>query len=291
MEENLLRDLMKNKKKVNKNKVNNLFIVPKKDDDKKGEAPHFQPYAKNALHQTDLLYLPSDNGFKYCLVVVDCGPDHIIDAQPLREKTGRAVLAGIKKLYARKILEPPFNLTVDSGSEFKGEFKTGMDEMDIHLRTATAGRSNSLAYVENKNGVLGRLIHKYQLHKEIETGRVSRQWTKVLPKIVQLVNEHVIKNRKERPTTEFPTGTINFNTFKVGDKVHVALDKPIDYLTGNRLNGSFRGSDIRWSPKIKIVREIILRPDEPMMYLVSDENKPNDLDPNAYTRNKLQHVI
>ncbi len=89
-----------------------MFIVPKKDTPI--EAPHFQPSSKNALHQTDLLYLPKDNGFEYCLVVVDCGPEHIC---------ARAVLVGIKKVYARHILEPPFDLTVDSGSVFKGEFK------------------------------------------------------------------------------------------------------------------------------------------------------------------------
>ena len=43
-----------------------------------------------------------------------------------------------------------------------------MAEMVIHFRTATSDRSNGLAYVENKNGVLGRLIHKYQLHQEIK---------------------------------------------------------------------------------------------------------------------------
>ena len=84
-------------------------------------------------------------------------------------------------------------------------------------------------------------------------------------------------------------GKIDFNTFKAGNKVHVALDKPIDYLTSKQLHGtSFRGSDIRWHPKIKVIREILLRPDTPMMYLVSDEDKPNHLDATAYTRNKLQ---
>jgi len=273
MDENLIKELMTNSKKKTNNKTNNLFIVPKKDDDKKGEAPHFQSYLKNALHQTDLLYLPKDNGFEYCLVVVDCGPDHIMDAQPLREKTARAVLVGLKKLYARKILEPPFDLTVDAGAEFKGEFKDGISHMGIHLRTATAGRSNGLAYVE------------------IETGKICRKRTSVLPTLVKLVNEYVITRKNQRKETDFPTGFNNFNTFKVGDKVRTALDKPIDYLTSKRLSGyKFRGSDIRWSPKIKVVREIILRPDEPMMYLVSDEDKPNILEPHAYTRNKLQHV-
>ena len=86
-------------------------------------------------------------------------------------------------------------------------------------------------------------------------------------------------------------GKIDLNTFKVGNKVHVALDKPIDYLTSKELHGTtFRGSDIRWHPKSKVIREILLRPDTPMMYLVSDEDKPNHLDPIAYTKNKLQLI-
>ena len=113
MDEQLLKLLMGNSRKTTTNKAQNMFIAPKKDT--AIEAPHFQPYTKNALHQTDLLYLPKDNGFEYCLVVVDCGPEHICDAQPLREKNARAVLVGIKKIYYRHILEPPFDLTVDTG--------------------------------------------------------------------------------------------------------------------------------------------------------------------------------
>ena len=289
MDEALLKLLMGNSKKTTTNKAQNLFIVPKKDTPI--EAPHFQPYSKNALHQTDLLYLPKDNGFEYCLVVVDCGPEHICDAQPLREKNARAVLVGINKIYARHILEPPFDLTVDSGSEFKGEFKAGMAELGIHLRTATAGRSNSLAYVESKNGVLGRLIHKYQLHQEIETKKVCRKWVAILPTIIKLINQHVVAHSKARPITQYPVGKIDFNTFKVSNKVHIALDKPIDYLTSKRLHGTtFRGSDIRWNPQVKVIRQILLRPDTPMLYLVSDEDKPDELDPVAYTRNKLQLI-
>ena len=68
--------------------------------------------------------------------------------------------------------------------------------MDIHLRTATSGRENELAYVENKNGVLGRLIHKYQLHQEIETGKVCRKWVSILPTIIKLINQHVVSHSK-----------------------------------------------------------------------------------------------
>ena len=112
MDKQLLKLLMGNSRKTTMNKAQNMVIAPKNDT--AIEALHFQPYTKNALHQTDLLYLPKDNGFEYCLVVVDCGPEHICDAQPLREKNARAVLVGIKKIYNRHIREPPFDLTVDS---------------------------------------------------------------------------------------------------------------------------------------------------------------------------------
>ena len=56
MDEQLLKILMGNSRKTTTNKAQNMFIAPKKDT--AIETPHFQPYTKNALHQTDLLYLP-----------------------------------------------------------------------------------------------------------------------------------------------------------------------------------------------------------------------------------------
>ena len=56
MDEQLLKLLMGNSRKTTTNKAQNMFIAPKKDT--AIEAPHFQPYTKNALHQTDLLFLP-----------------------------------------------------------------------------------------------------------------------------------------------------------------------------------------------------------------------------------------
>ena len=52
---------MGNSRKTTTNEAQNMFIALKKDT--AIEAPHFQPYTKNALYQTDLLYLPKYNGF------------------------------------------------------------------------------------------------------------------------------------------------------------------------------------------------------------------------------------
>ncbi len=36
-----------------------------------GNQTHFRLYTDNIIHQADLLYLPHDQDYKYCLVVVD----------------------------------------------------------------------------------------------------------------------------------------------------------------------------------------------------------------------------
>jgi predicted RNA-binding protein with TRAM domain len=75
-----------------------------------------------------------------------------------------------------------------------------------------------------------------------------------------------------------------------GDQVRVQLDKPID-ISGKKLTGNFRSSDIRWSPEIHKIKYIIQKPDQPILYLL-DGNKMGKLkaDSTAYTRNQLQPV-
>ena len=95
--------------------LESLYKQPKKEI--KDEEPHFSIYTENYAQQADLLFLPSDNGFKYALVVVD---DHSkkCDAVPLRSKDNEAVLKAIIKIYNRGILKYPKVLEIDSGSEF-----------------------------------------------------------------------------------------------------------------------------------------------------------------------------
>jgi hypothetical protein len=45
----------------------------------------------------------------------------------------------------------------------------------------------------------------------------------------------------------------------------VALDKPQDITAGTRVNGTFRSSDIRWDPKIRFIKEMLLQPNEPVL--------------------------
>jgi hypothetical protein len=54
--------------------------------DKKGDIVHWDCYKTNAIHQADIIFLPDDNGYKYCLVVCDVA-SNTTDAEPLKQTT------------------------------------------------------------------------------------------------------------------------------------------------------------------------------------------------------------
>lgn len=54
-----------------------------------------------------------------------------------------------------------------------------------------------------------------------------------------------------------------------GTKVRIALDYPINAVTNEKLHGNFRVGDIRFSKNIHEIVKIILTPNQPVSYLVS----------------------
>ena len=76
--------------------VHELMQQPQRE--KRSEMPHPEAYVKNSVHQAELLDLPEDRGYKYCLCVTDVGT-RICDAVPLKSKTAEAVLKGLKDIY------------------------------------------------------------------------------------------------------------------------------------------------------------------------------------------------
>ena len=79
---------IKNKKFLEKQELHNLYKKPKKD--KGVNMPHIHSNEINTVQQADILYLPNDNGYKYCLVVVDIG-SRLTDAVPLKNKSAEDV--------------------------------------------------------------------------------------------------------------------------------------------------------------------------------------------------------
>ena len=93
---------------------------------------HFRAYKDNIIHQADLLYLPHDQDYKYCLVVVDSG-SRKIDAEPLKTKLALDVVKAFRKIYKRGILKQPKMIETDAGKEFKGDCMNYFDSMVINI--------------------------------------------------------------------------------------------------------------------------------------------------------------
>jgi hypothetical protein len=159
--EKLFKNIIKfpNQKKVSKDHVENLYLVPK--EDKGIQMPVFGHPVKNWNHQADLLFLPNDGGYVYALVVVDVGT-RLCDAVALKSKDADSVIGAFKTIYNRKILSMPKNITVDSGSEFKGDVKKYLENGGVSVKVGKVARHRQVAIAEKRNQFIGTIIHKIQ---------------------------------------------------------------------------------------------------------------------------------
>ena len=283
------KDLLTNKKhKIDKPKTTLDKLYEKPKDDKDVEAGKF-PYPKpNFWQQCDLLFLPNDKGFTYCLVVVDIGSRQV-DAEPLQSKNSVDVLKALNTIWKRKILNVPKILTTDQGNEFKGDVVKGLNKLDIILKIAKTGRHRQVALVERKNQTIGNLIHKLIIHDELATGKSSSSWTKALPIIIKVINEKVKENFKKQKDS-FENRIIKVDDMlQEGDNVRVQLDNPMS-LQGNKLHGRFRSGDIRFNPTIRTIKYILIKQNQPPIYLLDGNHGSLKVDTTGYTRNQLQLV-
>src|SRR5580698_5941219 len=86
------------------NLVKNLYEIPKKD--KGVNMPSYQLILPNQVIQADLLFLPDDDGYKYCLTVVDLG-SRLIEGEPIKNKEAKSVKEGFEAIFKRKVINMP----------------------------------------------------------------------------------------------------------------------------------------------------------------------------------------
>ena len=77
-------------------------------------------------------------------------------------------------------------------------------------------------------------------------------------------------------------GKISSDVLEEGDKVRLALNRPIDTVTGKRLHGHFRAGDVRWDKEIHTIDKVNVVPNQVPLYYVSN------IRDRAYKRNELQ---
>ena len=268
-----------------KQEITQLYTVPKEDI----PSPHFYNYVANDTQQTDILYLPKDKGFLYCLVVVDIATNKT-DAEPVKKLDANSVLKAIQKIYKRKILSLPHELITDQGNEFKGVFAKYFKDKKIFIKNALAGRHRQVGLVEKKNQILGKVLHMMMYSKESLTGQINTEWVDDLKDIIKRMNERYSHKPYTDEQLDEKYGNpydVSQNVLLLGTRVRVALDEPRDII-GKKLHGRFRSSDTRWTTDIYKITNIIIEPHEPVLYQIDKQTKPNERV--AYTRQRLQVI-
>ncbi len=282
----------KAKKKKNVQVVDELLKKPVKDN--RINMPHFQPKGPGITQQADLLFLPDDNGYKYALVVIDVGSKKV-DAEPLTAKDQHTVLWGFKEIYKRKILKiPSYSLEVDNGTEFGGVVKDWFvynQDHHILVRVAKTGRHRQQGLVERANQAIGKALFRRMDAQELLTGQQSKEWTEDLPKLISVLNNRT-KQKKKVKIDKFPNPVCSGKSCElipIGTKVRVILEEPRDPITGLKLPGRFRTTDRRWDPKERTVKQVLVKPAMPPLYLL-DSNHKSGFEAVTYTRNQLQMI-
>ena len=276
-------------KKGSNQELSNLYKIPPKE--RKDNMPHFQYPNPNIIHQADLLFLPNDDGYKFLLVVVDVG-SRLCDAVPLKTKSNMEIIQAFNIIYSRKNgkLKYPKRLEVDAGTEFKGSVKRFFDTKDVFIRVGMPGRHRQQAIVERRNQTIGHVLHQRMAAQELLTGETSREWVEFLPKVINAINSEV-KIPKKRKKFQDPVGHgESLNLIPIGTKVRVALDSPVDVAHEEKLFGSFRKSDIRFNQEIRVVKEFLIKPGFPPLYLLDGNIGPRKTDAIARTRQQLQII-
>ena len=74
------------------------------------------------------------------------------------------------------------------------------------------------------------------------------------------------------------------NLLDIGAKVRHILDYPINFINKKRTGSLFRETDIRWSPDVHIITNILIKSNQPPLYVIDDNENV------AYTKNHLQLI-
>ena len=272
---------------LSKELLANLFIPPKKA---KGPKPRIRIWKANAVQQADLLRLPEDNEYKYALVCVDLGT-RIVDAEPLKFKNSDDVLKAFKKIYKRGRLKPPsIRLEVDSGTEFKSSVREYFTKkIKCTVKVGQPGRHRQQAYAECANKQLETALLMRMVAQELLTGTPSREWVEDLNIMVDALNENWKRDPPKRPEGLPVCSGESCNLLSEGTRVRILLDEPRSVLD-EKLHGNFRAGDIRWSPEIHVIKQVLLYPEQPPMYLVDGPHGNLKVSRASYTREQLQVV-
>ena len=250
--------------------------------------PKFDVAAPNSVHQADLLFLPHDKPprgrkiFKYALTVVDIASRYK-EAEPLTSKNSDEVAKAFQAIYKRGPLTWPQMLQVDSGREFMGAVTKDMEKHKTHIRRGRTEIHRDQAIVERFNRTLAERLfgHQYAVEMLLPEGKRSTEWVKRLPDVVSALNNEVTSligkkpavAIKEKEVSSRPSTKYNRAVGLAEKKLPPLINVRYLYQPGELEAGTKRATDPIWSLKVYQVVENKTKPNEPVVYYLSDGPK------------------
>ena len=246
--------------------------------------PKFDVATPNSVHQADLLFLPHDKlrrkTYKYALTVVDIASRYK-EAEPLTSKDSNEVARAFQAIYKRGPLTWPQMLQVDPGREFMGGVMKEMEKHKTYIRRGRAEIHRDQAIVERFNRTLAERLFGHQYAVEMLHAGRSTVWVKRLPDVVSTLNNEVTrltgkkpasaikeKNIVSKPSTPY-SRPVGVNEKKLPPLINVRYL----YQPGELEGGTKRATDPIWSLKVYQVVKNMTKPNEPVVYYLSDGPK------------------
>ena len=245
--------------------------------------PKFDVATPNSVHQADLLFLPHDKlrrkTYKYALTVVDIASRYK-EAEPLTSKDSNEVARAFQAIYRRSPLTWPSMLQVDPGREFMGGVTKEMEKHKTYIRRGRTEIHRDQAIAERFNRTLAERLFGHQYAVEMLHAGRSTVWVKRLPDVVSALNNEVTSligkkpavAIKEKAVSSFPT-KYNRPVGAAEKKLPPLINVRYLYQPGELEGGTKRATDPIWSLKVYQVVENRAKPDQPVVYYLSDGPK------------------
>ena len=172
-------------------------------------------------------------------------------------------------------------LQVDPGCEFMGGVTKEMDKHKTYIRRGRTEIHRDQAIVERFNRTLAERLFGHQYAVEMLHGGRASVWVKRLPDVVNALNNEVTrltgkkpavaikeKNIVAKPTTPY-SRPVGVNEKKLPPLINVRYL----YQPGELEGGTKRATDPIWSLKVYQVVKNMTKPNEPVLYYLSDGPK------------------
>ena len=250
--------------------------------------PKFDVATPNSVHQADLLFLPHDKLprgkkiYKYALTVVDIASRYK-EAEPLTSKNSDEVAKAFQSIYRRSPLTWPNMLQVDPGREFMGAVTKEMEKHKTYIRRGRTEIHRDQAIVERFNRTLAERLfgHQYAVEMLLPESKRSTEWVKRLPDVVGALNNEVTSligkkpavAIKEKEVSSQPSTKYNRPVGANEKKLPPLINVRYLYQPGELEGGTKRATDPIWSLKVYQVVENKTKPNQPVVYYLSDGPK------------------